>query len=97
MSARNFVIPAGEGAVWQMAPGRSATLKITSEIAQSVMMFEEIAPRDTVTDLHIHHDSDEVAFGSTTRSTEGYVPEPPGHLQFARSSRGLVSSEGLQG
>ena len=62
MSAKNSVIPAGEGAVWQMAPGRSATLKITSDIAQSVMMFEEIAPRDTVTDLHIHHDSDEVAY-----------------------------------
>jgi len=62
MSAKNFVVPTGEGAVWQMAPGRSATLKITSDIAQSVMMFEEIAPRDTVTDLHIHHDSDEVAY-----------------------------------
>jgi mannose-6-phosphate isomerase-like protein (cupin superfamily) len=45
-----------------MAPGRSATLKITSDIAQSVMMFEEVAPTDTVTDLHIHHDSDEVAY-----------------------------------
>ena len=62
MAAKNFVIPTGEGAVWQMAPGRSATLKITSDIAQSVMMFEEVAPRDTVTDLHIHHDSDEVAY-----------------------------------
>jgi mannose-6-phosphate isomerase-like protein (cupin superfamily) len=45
-----------------MAPGRSATLKITSDIAQSVMMFEEVAPTDTVTNLHIHHDSDEVAY-----------------------------------
>ena len=62
MAAKNLVIPTGEGAVWQMAPGRSATLKITSDIAQSIMMFEEVAPRATVTDLHIHHDSDEVAY-----------------------------------
>ena len=62
MSAKDFVIPPGQGAVWNMAPGRSATLKITSDIAQSVMMFEEVAPTDTVTDRHIHHDSDEVAY-----------------------------------
>ena len=62
MSAKDFIIPPGEGAVWHMAPGRSATLKITSDIAQSVMMFEEVAPTDTVTNLHIHHDSDEVAY-----------------------------------
>ena len=48
--------------MWHLAPGRSATLKITSDIAQSVMMFEEVAPTDTVTDLHSHHDSDEVAY-----------------------------------
>ena len=51
MSAKDFIIPPGEGAVWHMAPGRSATLKITSDIAQSVMMFEEVAPTDTVTNL----------------------------------------------
>src|SRR5689334_17617541 len=59
---RNFVIPPGQGAAWQMAPGRSAALKITSEMTQSVMMFEEVAPTDTVTDLHVHHDSDEIAY-----------------------------------
>ena len=42
MSANDFVIPSGQGAVWNMAPGRSATLKITSDIARSVMMFEEM-------------------------------------------------------
>ena len=26
------------------------------------MMFEEVAPTNTVTDLHIHHDSDEIAY-----------------------------------
>jgi len=45
-----------------MAPGRSAALKVTSKIANSVMMFEEVAPTDTVTDLHVHHDSDEIAY-----------------------------------
>ncbi len=62
MDETKFVIPAGKGATWQMAPGRSAALKITSDMAQSVMMFEEVAPTDTVTDLHIHHDSDEIAY-----------------------------------
>ena len=62
MSVKDFVIPPGQGSVWHMAPGRSATLKITSDIAQSVMMFEEVAPTDTVTNLHIHHGSDEVAY-----------------------------------
>jgi mannose-6-phosphate isomerase-like protein (cupin superfamily) len=46
-----------------MAPGRSATLKLLNgETDQSVMMFEEVAPTDTVTALHLHHDSDEVAY-----------------------------------
>jgi quercetin dioxygenase-like cupin family protein len=62
MDVKNFVVSAGQGTVWHMAPGRSATLKITSDIAQSVMMFEEVAPTGTVTDLHIHHNSDEVAY-----------------------------------
>ena len=80
MSAKDFVIPPGEGAVWHMAPGRSATLKITSDIAQSVMMFEEVAPTDTVTNLHIHHGSDEVAYVLSGEVTfmigdQGAVPE----------------------
>jgi len=62
MDVGDLVIPPGQGAVWQMAPGRSAALKITSEMTQSVMMFEEVAPTDTVTDLHVHHDSDEIAY-----------------------------------
>ena len=62
METTKLVIPPGGGATWEMAPGRSAALKITSDMAQSVMMFEEVAPTDTVTDLHIHHDSDEIAY-----------------------------------
>jgi quercetin dioxygenase-like cupin family protein len=62
MDITELVVPAGAGTVWEMAPGRSAVLKVTSKIAQSVMMFEEVAPTDTVTDLHTHHDSDEIAY-----------------------------------
>ena len=62
MDTTKLVIPPGGGPTWEMAPGRSAALKITSDMAQSVMMFEEVAPTDTVTDLHIHHDSDEIAY-----------------------------------
>jgi hypothetical protein len=61
MDTTELIIPPGAGATWEMAPGRSAALKITSDIAHSVMMFEEVAPTNTVTDLHIHHDSDEIA------------------------------------
>jgi len=35
MSIGNFVIPPGQGAVWQMVPGRSAALKITSEMTRA--------------------------------------------------------------
>ena len=62
MDINDLVVPAGGGSVWEMAPGRSAALKVTSKITESVMMFEEVAPTDTVTDLHIHHDSDEIAY-----------------------------------
>lgn len=62
MDAKKLVVPPGKGTVWHMGPGRSAELKITSDIAQSVMMFEEVAPTDTVTSLHVHHESDELAY-----------------------------------
>lgn len=32
------------------------------QTAESVMLFEETAPPGTVTDFHLHHDSDEVAY-----------------------------------
>src|SRR4051794_36531635 len=48
MNISDLVVPAGGGSVWEMAPGRSAALKVTSKIADSVMMFEEVAPTDTV-------------------------------------------------
>lgn len=63
MDTKGFVVPAGDGPVRHMAPGRSATLKLLNgETEESVMMFEEVAPVGTVTALHLHHDSDEVAY-----------------------------------
>ena len=63
MDARGFVVPQGHGPVWNMAPGRSATLKLQSgETGESVTMFEEVAPAGTVTNFHLHRDSDEVAY-----------------------------------
>jgi quercetin dioxygenase-like cupin family protein len=63
MDTLGFVVPPGQGKVWNMAPGRSAALKmLTGETAASVMMFEEVAPADTDTPLHLHHDSVEIAY-----------------------------------
>ena len=63
MSAKGFVVPPGEGRVWSMAPGRSSALKmLNQETEGSVMMFEEVAPAGTETSLHLHRDSDEIAY-----------------------------------
>ena len=61
MSGKGFVVPAGGGAVPNMAPGRYAALKLVGgETAVSVMLFEETAPPGTETTFHLHHESDEV-------------------------------------
>jgi quercetin dioxygenase-like cupin family protein len=63
MDAQGVVVAPGQGPVWDMAPGRSATVKLQSgETGESVMMFEEVAPAGTVTNFHMHHDSDEMAY-----------------------------------
>jgi quercetin dioxygenase-like cupin family protein len=64
MAAEGFVVPSGEGKVFNMgSPGRSAALKVLNgQSGQSVMMFEEVAPANTATDLHLHRDSDEIAY-----------------------------------
>src|SRR6516225_8122743 len=63
MSAKGFVVPPDRGQVWNMAPGRSAALKLQSgETAESIMMFEEVAPPGTQTNFHLHRYSDEVAY-----------------------------------
>src|SRR5947209_10007900 len=63
MSEARYVVLPGEGPVLEMAPGRSAALKLRNgETADSLMMFEETAPAGTETTYHLHHDSDEVAY-----------------------------------
>jgi quercetin dioxygenase-like cupin family protein len=63
MDTKGFVVPPGRGTLWNMAPGRSAALKmLAGQTAESVMMFEEVAPASTETPLHLHHDSDEIAY-----------------------------------
>ena len=57
------VVPLGAGQVVKMTPSRFATLKLQNdETNESVMMFEEVAPAGTVTNLTLHHNSDEVAY-----------------------------------
>src|SRR5438094_1530513 len=63
MDPNGLVVMPGKGPVWKMAPGRSSTLKLRNgETDESVMIFEEVAPVGTVTPMHLHHDSDEVAY-----------------------------------
>src|SRR6267142_3986968 len=63
MDAKGLVVQPGEGAVWNMSPGRSAALKLqNAETAESVMAFEETAPAGTDTTFHLHRNSDEVAY-----------------------------------
>ena len=63
MDAKGFVVPPGGGSVLNMAPGRSAALKLLGgETGDSIMLFEETAPVGADTTFHLHHDSDEVAY-----------------------------------
>jgi len=63
MKATGFVVPPGGGTVWNIEPGRSAALKLLGgQTAESLMLFEETAPPGTATPVHLHHDSDEVAY-----------------------------------
>ena len=51
----------GQEPVWNIAPGRAATLKLQSgQTGESVVMFEEVEPAGTETSHHLHHHSDEV-------------------------------------
>jgi hypothetical protein len=69
MSGKGFVVPPGGGSVLDMAPGRSAALKLVgSETADSIMLFEETAPAGTETTFHLHRDSDEEPGCSAVRS-----------------------------
>ena len=63
MSAQGIVIQPGQGPVSSFTPGRSIVLKLLSDAtAGSVMVFEETIPPGTKSTLHLHHDSDEVAY-----------------------------------
>jgi quercetin dioxygenase-like cupin family protein len=63
MDAKGRVVQPGEGAVWNMSPGRSAALKLqNAETAESVMAFEETAPAGTDTTFHLHYNSDELIY-----------------------------------
>src|SRR5215204_4016801 len=63
MAGNGLVVMPGTGSAWKMAPDRSSTLKLrNSETDDTVMIFEEVAPVGAVTPMHLHHDSDEVAY-----------------------------------
>jgi hypothetical protein len=63
-AAEGFVVPAGGGKHFDSpAPGRSFALKLLGrETNESIMMFEETLPAGTASLLHLHRDSDEVAW-----------------------------------
>lgn len=62
-SIQGFVVPTDEGTIWNMAPGRAASLKAQgTETGESMMVFEELAPPGTETQFHLHHESDEAMF-----------------------------------
>lgn len=62
-AAKGFVVPAGGGKHHEDAPGRFFDLKLLGhETNQSIMMFEETVPAGTKSTLHLHRNSDEVAW-----------------------------------
>src|SRR5436309_15153842 len=63
METQGIVVLPGQGSVWNMSPGRSAALKLLGgATGGSVMLFEETVPAGTMSTIHLHHDSDEVAY-----------------------------------
>lgn len=62
-NTRGYIVPAAQGPVWDMEPGRPTIFKLLSEqTGESVAVFEEVVPVDGGTPLHIHHTSDEVIY-----------------------------------
>ena len=63
-TAKGFVVPAGGGKSFRIVDARPLSpLKLLGrETKGSIMMFEETVPAGTKSTLHLHHDSDEVAW-----------------------------------
>lgn len=63
-TAQGFVVPAGGGKHFNSpTPGRQFAMKLLGrETNDSVMMFEETLPPGTTSLLHLHYESDEVAW-----------------------------------
>jgi quercetin dioxygenase-like cupin family protein len=63
MSKQGIVIQPGQGPVSSFTPGRAIILKLLSGATDdSIMLFEETIPVGIKSTLHLHHDSDEVAY-----------------------------------
>jgi mannose-6-phosphate isomerase-like protein (cupin superfamily) len=59
MDSPNIVVPSDR----DPAPGRTILLKLLGrQTNDSIMMFEETVPVGKKSTLHLHHDSDEVAY-----------------------------------
>ena len=63
MGKQGIVVQPGQGPVANYTPGRSIIIKLRCvETDGSIMMFEATAPVGAKSTLHLHHDSDEVAY-----------------------------------
>ena len=63
MEKRGIVVQPGQGPMANYTPERSIMLKLQcDETDGSIMMFEATAPVGAKSTLHLHHDSDEVAY-----------------------------------
>jgi quercetin dioxygenase-like cupin family protein len=63
MATQGIVVQPGQGLVANYTPGRSIVLKLgCGETGDSIMMFEATTPVGTKSTLHLHRDSDEVAY-----------------------------------
>lgn len=84
MDTPNFVEPSGQDPV---PSGRVFSLKLLGqETSESIMIFEETVPAGTRSTLHLHHDSDEVAYvlsGEVTfKIGDGITVAGPGSCTF---------------
>jgi quercetin dioxygenase-like cupin family protein len=63
MAMHGIVLQPGQGPVSSFTPGRSIVVKLLGgATGDSIMLFEETVPPETKSTLHLHRDSDEVAY-----------------------------------